>query len=65
YSQRGDQAWLREGHKVCDAFDRGASEDSVTNIVRSDLGTSTYQAYRVVTAAELGLGCFSLKPHDM
>jgi hypothetical protein len=65
YNQRSDQAWLQLGYKVCDAFQRGATEDSVTDTVQSDLGTSTYQAYRVVTATELGLGCFSMKPHKM
>ncbi|MGH3635107.1 MAG: DUF732 domain-containing protein [Mycobacterium sp.] len=65
YNHYGDQAWLQEGHKVCSAFHRGATEDSATDMVQSDLGTSTYQAYRVVTAAELGLGCFTMKYHDM
>jgi hypothetical protein len=65
YHQYGEQWWLQEGHKICGAFDRGVTEDSATEMVRSDLGTSTYQAYRVVTAAELGLGCFSLKSHNM
>jgi hypothetical protein len=65
YNQRSDPAWLQLGYKVCSAFERGATEDSVTDMVRSDLGTSNYQAYRVVTATELGLGCFSMKPHQM
>jgi hypothetical protein len=65
YNQRSDQAWLQLGYKVCGAFQRGATEDAVTEMVRSDLGTSNYQAYRVVTATELGLGCFSMKPHQM
>lgn len=61
----GEQALLQEGHKVCSAMQHGASEDSAYEMVQSDLGTSKSEAFRVVSAVELGLACFSLKLHGM
>lgn len=66
YKEHSKQFLLQEGHKVCSIIqEQGASEDSATDMVQSDLGTSTVNAYRLVVAAELGLGCFSLKVHGM
>lgn len=61
--QHSEQVLLQEGHKVCNAVKHGATEDIATDMVQSDLGASNYQAYRLVTAAELGLDCFTLKVH--
>jgi hypothetical protein len=65
FEQHSKQVLLQEGHKVCSAIQHGASEDSATDIVQSDLGASHYEAYRLVAAVELGLDCFSLKTHGM
>ncbi|OBH52697.1 hypothetical protein A5685_14770 [Mycobacterium colombiense] len=65
YSQFGKQTLLDVGHQVCDEIYRGASEDKATDMVQSRLGISNNNAYRVVAAAELGYGCFSLKVHGM
>ena len=65
YNQYNEQTLLQEGHKICSAIHQGASEDSATGMVQSDLGPSNYQAYRIVSAAESGLGCASLKTHGM
>ncbi|OBJ38350.1 hypothetical protein A5621_13355 [Mycobacterium colombiense] len=63
YKKHSQQTLLQEGRKICSAISRdGASEDNATDMVQSDLGISNDDAYRVVAAAELGLGCFSLKP---
>jgi hypothetical protein len=64
YKQYSKQALLQEGHKVCSATRHGVSEDDATNIVQSDLGISNLEAYNLVTSAELGLGCFSVKIHE-
>lgn len=63
YSQFSKQTLLQEGHKICGQARSGASEDNATDMVQSDLGISANDAYRVVAAAELGYGCFSLKIH--
>lgn len=65
YTQHSKQILVQEGHKVCNSIHHGGSEDSTTSMVESDLGTSNINAYRLVVAAELGLGCFSLKVHGM
>jgi hypothetical protein len=65
YNQYGEQVLLQEGHKVCGAMQHGASEDAATDMVHSDLGAPTYDAFRVVVSIELGLNCFALKNHGM
>lgn len=65
YNQYGEQVLLQEGHKVCSAMQHGASEDNATDMVHSDLGAPTYDAFRVVVSIELGLNCFALKNHGM
>jgi hypothetical protein len=65
YNRYGEQALLQEGHKICSAMQHGASEDSATDMVQSDLGAPNYEAFRVVVSTELGLDCFSLKNHGM
>lgn len=63
YKKHSQQTLLEEGRRICSAISRGgASEDNATDMVQSDLGISNDDAFRVVSAAELGLGCFSLKP---
>lgn len=61
--QFSKETLLQEGHKACGAMQHGASEDSATDMVQSDLHISNYYAYRVVSAVELGLSCFSRKTH--
>jgi hypothetical protein len=65
YNQYGEQVLLQEGHKVCSAMQHGASEDNATDMVHSDLGAPTYDAFRVVVSIELGMNCFALKNHGM
>jgi hypothetical protein len=65
YNQYGEQVLLQEGHKVCSAIQHGASEDDATNLVHSDLGAPTFDAFRVVVSIELGMNCFALKNHGM
>lgn len=36
YHQHSDAEWLREGHKVCDAHLRGATDDQLQDLVKSD-----------------------------
>jgi hypothetical protein len=65
YDHYGEHALLQEGHKVCSAMQHGASEDAATDMVHSDLGAPTYDAFRVVVSIELGMNCFALKNHGM
>ena len=64
YKQYGDQRMLQEAHKICDLFKQGANEDTANSMIASELGISTYEAYRVVTAAEFAYGCLSVKFHN-
>jgi hypothetical protein len=61
--QFSKETLLQEGHKACGAMQHGAAEDNVTAMVQSDLHISNYDAFRLVSSAELGLSCFSRKIH--
>jgi hypothetical protein len=48
---------LAEGHKVCNALDRGALSSSSVDMVSKDLGVSLAVAGDIVSAAAVELGC--------
>jgi hypothetical protein len=57
YTFLSTQQLLAEGHKVCNALDRGALSSSSVDMVSKDLGVSLAVAGDIVAAAAVELGC--------
>jgi hypothetical protein len=57
YQTYGPTVLLNEGNKVCDAIERGRSEDAAIDMVEGDLNVSGFAAGEIVGAAMAGLGC--------
>jgi hypothetical protein len=57
YPFLSSQQLLAEGHKVCDAMQRGMNSPDATNMVQKDLTVTVAVSVDLVSTAAVQLGC--------